>query len=319
MHNSQKRKGGQKCIADFNKNALENLENLRQSVINGNFHTSNYKSKVIYEPKKRTIYMLPYAPDRIVQHALMNVLIPYFEKMFISDSYACIKGRGQQKAVLRCSEFTRRNAYCLQCDIHHFYPSIDQNILSKMYHKKFKDKKLLKIIDDIIFSFPGDKNCPIGNYTSQWSGNFYLTSLDNYIKHDLKAKDYLRYCDDFLIFSNDKKYLHDCRVKIEAFIKSNLKLSFSKANVFSTKQGVDFCGYRTFGKYILMRKSTSLRMKRDMKKKYLAYKKGRLPPEKLLATVDSRIGWLKHGCSYNLRKSMNLDNIRKEILNAQVF
>ena len=316
MKETQLGKKKQYGVRLFNKEPEENLIKIRQQVLNGEFHTSKYKSKIIYEPKKRTIYMLPYMPDRIVQHAVMNVLIPYFEKIFISDSYACIDGRGSLKASQKCSEYVRRNKYALKCDIHHFYPSINQNILSAMYHKKFNDPRFLEIVDDIIFSFPGETNVPIGNYTSQWSGNFYLTPLDLYIKHELKCKDYVRYCDDFILFSDDKYYLHECRNKIEHFINTELKLTYSKDDVFSTRQGVDFCGYRSFGKYVLLRKSTALRMKRKIKDIPNKLEAGSLDQDKARAIIDSTAGWLKHANTYNLRNTMQLEAVRGIVTNA---
>lgn len=301
LHDSQLGKKQQKQVIEFNKNPAVNLEKIRQNVIKGKFHTSKYKSMIIYEPKQRVIYKLPYNPDRIVQHAVMNILRPILESMFIFDSYACVEGKGQMRASRRCSQFVRRNKYCLKCDIHHFYPSINHNILSAMLHNKIKDEKFMNIIDDIIYSFEGDSNAPIGNYTSQWFGNFYLTALDYYVKQELKVKDYLRYCDDFILFSNDKQFLHDCRKKIEKFIWDKLKLTYSKAYVFNTKQGVDFCGYRTFGKYVLLRKSTAKRLKRKVKKVYPTYSE-----EKRKASIASTLGWLKHCNSYNLKKKLEL-------------
>lgn len=305
LHDSQLGKKKQKQVIEFNKNPEVNLENIRQDVINGRFHTSEYKSMIIFEPKKRVIYKLPYNPDRIVQHAIMNVLKPIIEGMFIYDSYACVEGKGQTKASRRCSEFVRRNKYCLKGDIHHFYPSINHDILSEMFHNKIKDEKFMQIVDDVIYSFEGETNAPIGNYTSQWFGNFYLTKMDYFIKQELKVKDYLRYCDDFILFSNDKVFLHDCRRKIEKFIWDNLKLTYSKAFVFNTKQGVDFCGYRTFGKYLLLRKSTSKRLKRRVKI-YDKYEEKRRN-----ASIMSTLGWLKHCNSHNLKVKLGLDKYEK--------
>ncbi len=297
-------------VKRFEKNLDKNLEEVRQLVITKQFHTSPYKSRKIYEPKERIIYILPYAPDRIVQHAIMNTLVPIMEKLFISDSYACIAGRGQTAASLRTMEAVRRNKYCLKCDIHHFYPSINQNILSQMYHDKFKDKDFLEIMDDIIFSFPGGYNCPIGNYTSQWSGNFYLTPLDHFCKHELKIRDYIRYCDDFLLFSDDKAFLHDCRKRIEDFIGNNLELTYSKSDVFSVRQGIDFVGYRHFDNYILVRKSTAKRQKRKLIELPGMYENGLVSVDTMRSTIDSISGWLKHANAYNLKQSMGIDKIR---------
>ena len=301
MHESQLGRSKKKQIVKFNEDREGNTERLRQLVISGQFHTSAYHSMIVYEPKKRVIYKLPYYPDRIVQHAVMNIIRPILIGRFIHDSYACVEGKGQMRASQRCSQFVRRNQYCLKCDVHHFYPSIRHDILSEMFHKMIKDEKFMAILDDIIYSFEGETNAPIGNYTSQWFGNFYLTKLDYYIKQELKIKDYLRYCDDFLLFSNDKKYLHECRRKIEAFLWNELRLTYSKAYVFDVKQGVDFCGYRAFGKYMLLRKSTAKRIKRRVTHVYPRYTE-----EKRNASIASTMGWLKYCNSYNLKVKLGL-------------
>lgn len=307
---AKKRKSSRRDVIAFEKNLEKNLEEIRQLVVTKQFHTSPYKSRKIYEPKERIIYILPYAPDRIVQHAVMNILVPIMERIFIVDSYACIANRGQTKASLRTMEAVRRNKYCLKCDIHHFYPSINQSILSNMYHNKFKDKDFLEIIDDIIFSFPGGYNCPIGNYTSQWSGNFYLTPLDQYCKQELKIRDYIRYCDDFLLFGNNKAYLHECRRKIEDFIGVNLQLTYSKADVFNVKQGIDFCGYRHFDNYILVRKSTAKRQMKTIKRLPNWVESGKITTDNMRSIIDSTVGWLKHANAYNLKKAMKIDEMR---------
>lgn len=308
--NAIKRKGRQWQVRKFKRKEAENLEKVRQLVIRGEFHTSEYKSKIIYEPKKRVIYKLPFCPDRIVQHAVMNILKPILINLFIENTYACIEGRGQMRVSRKCSEYVRKYKYCLKCDIKSFYPSINQQILSDMYHRIIKDEKFLKVIDDIVFSFPGDHNCPIGNYMSQWSGNFYLTKLDNFVLHELKPGGYERYCDDFMLFSNDKQFLHTCRKRLEEFLWSELELKFSKSDVFNTKQGVDFCGYRTFGKYVLVRKSTAKRMKRRFRK---VLDSDIEDVEKLTGQVASCKGWLKHACSHHLYKSLRLDDIDLKI------
>lgn len=302
--NAIKGKSKQKQVREFKKSKEVNLEAIRQLVISGRFHTSKYRQMIIYEPKERIIYKLPFSPDRIVQHAIMNILKPIMRNLFIKDTYACIEGRGQHRASKRCSEFVRRNSYCVQGDCRKFYPSIDHKILSAMLHRIIKDDRFMAILDDIIFSFEGGKNCPIGNYCSQWFGNFYLSKLDNFVKHELKIKDYERFCDDFLMLGNDKKYLNYCMERVRSFLHEELLLECSKLELFKTKQGVDFCGYRHFGKYVLLRKSTA---KRD-KKKIRAYIEH---PEKyteefIAQSKASMLGSMKHCCSYNLQESLGL-------------
>lgn len=247
----------------------------------------------------------------------MNILEPILENLMIQNSFACIKGRGPLSASLKCSEFVRKYRYCLKGDIRKFYPSINQKILSAKFHRIIKDQRFMAILDDVIFSFPGGYNCPIGNYLSQWCGNYYLTEMDNYILHTLKPSGYERYCDDFLLFSNDKAFLHDCKAKIESFIYDRLELRFSKAQVFSVKQGVDFCGYRHFKGYVLVRKSTAKRLKRRFRKlnrKLDGTEKINLEKETGRAAAGN--GLMLHACTHRLRISVRYDEIIKK-LNAR--
>lgn len=292
-------KKSRKVVKKFLENEEINLEKVRQSVINGSFTTSPYRTRIVYEPKKRTIYKLPFSPDRIVQHAIMNLLRPIMEMKFIDNSFACIIGKGQQAAVKKCEEYVRRNEYCLKCDVSKFFPSIDHDILHNQISSFIKDKKFMDIIDDVIYSIEGKTNCPIGNYCSQWFGNFYLTELDNFIKHNLKIKCYERYCDDFLLFSNDKDELNKADAKIAVFLEERLKLHYSKHNLFKTKQGVDFCGYRVFKKYTLLRKRTAKRIKRKVMK--MTFNR------KSMSQLASYLGWLKHCNAYHLVKSLDLE------------
>ena len=280
--NARKHKTNRHYVKSFTE---QELENLRRNIIKGMYSVSPYKEMTIYEPKKRIIYKAEFK-DQIVQHAVMNILVPIFIPLFTNTCYACVPRKGTHSAVIKCSEYVRKYRYCLECDIHHFYPSVDQNILSSFLHKLIKDKKFMKIVDVIIFSFPGGKNIPIGNYTSQWFGNFYLSKLDNYIKHTLHMGKYIRYCDNFLIFSDNKYYLNYCKNKIELFLKNTLDLEYSKANVTNTSQGIDFCGYRCFKRYVLLRKRTA---KRWFKKK--------ITPK----NIPSFYGITKHCCSRNLK------------------
>lgn len=299
-----KGKSKQRQVMEFRRNEAENLEKVRRLVMSGRYRTSRYRERRIHEPKERVIYKLPFCPDRIVHHAVMNVLRPILTRKFIHGTYACIEGRGQHRASLKCSEYVRRNRYCLKCDVRKFYPSIDQRTLSAMLARTVKDRRFLALVDEIVFSFPGGKNCPIGNYCSQWFGNLYLSALDNFVKHELKCRCYERFCDDFLLFSDDKRWLAECRERIGAFLRDRLSLEFSKAEVLSVRQGVDFCGYRHFGKYVLARKSTAKRMKRRIAG--FRNDSGRHTEEHVAGSVASMRGWLKWCCSHNLRRSMGI-------------
>jgi len=171
---ARKGKSWQNAVKRVERNLEAHLGSLRESLVAKNFRTSSYRLKVIHEPKTRTIYRLPFYPDRIVQHALMNVIEPIWDAMFISDSYACRKGKGLHAGSRRTMEFVRRYKHCLKGDISKFYPSIDHDILFARVQQKIKCPDTLWLLGDIIYSLPGGKNVPIGNYTSQWFGNLYL-------------------------------------------------------------------------------------------------------------------------------------------------
>ena len=300
-------------VIKFNENIEVNLAAIRELLISKRFRTSTYHEKIIYEPKKRTIYVLPFSPDRIVQHALMNILAPIWERLFINDSYACISGRGIHSGSRRTMEFVRRNKYVLKCDISKFYPSIDQGILMKIIERKIKCRDTLWLLDEIAHSFPGGKNVPIGNYTSQWFGNLYLNELDQFVKSELHIRDYLRYCDDFCIFHNDKSVLHNSAEMIRNYIEEKLMLKFSKCTIFPVSQGVDFLGYRHFDNYILLRKSTARRVRKRLERLPKLYDRGEINAEQYRSSVSSTWGWLKHANTHNLAVAMKFYELMKKV------
>ena len=309
---ASKNKSTYREIKEFKKNVENNLKDIQTSLINKTFTTGKYRTKTLYEPKKRTSYILPFSPDRVVQHALMQVLIPILEPMFYEHSYACVKGRGPHKGSVRTTACVKRNKYVLKCDVKSFYCSVVHEILKKQIRRKVKCNDTLWLIDNIIDSYPNGRNVPIGNYTSQWFGNFYLTPLDYYIKQVLKVKDYIRYCDDFVLFSDDKKQLQQYKDQIISFCKNNLDLILSKKEIFPVARGVDYLGYRHFKHYKLVRKSTAKRTIKRIKAISLNAKKRLLI--KFRGQVASAKGVFKHANSYNLQRYLNIDSIHKRLV-----
>ena len=307
---AKRHKKWRRAVHTFEKHKEERINELHDSLVLHTFHTSKYKTKKIYEPKERLIYVLPFYPDRIVQHAIMNVLEPIWDNLLIYDCYSCRKGKGQHKASQRCIVNCKKYEFCMQFDIHKFYPSINHKILKNIIRKKIKDKNVLWLLDDIIDSIDGECNVPIGNYLSQWFGNIYMNELDMYVKHVLKIKTYERYCDDFLIFGNDKELLKRAGDLIERFIKEKLSLSLSKKSLFHTYQGVDFLGYRHFssGK-ILVRKRTAKRMKKKIRTNKYEFLTCRKQAYKIRSTVGSIKGWLCHANTYNLQVAIKLKEL----------
>lgn len=291
---AQKGKSKQYGVRIHNKNREENILKLHNSLISKIYKTSDYDIFKVFEPKERDVYRLPYFPDRICHHAIMNVLEPIFVAVFTSDSYSCIKGRGIHKAsynLRRSLKNQKETQYCLKLDIKKFYPNIDHDVLKMLIRKKFKDKDLLWLLDEIIDSAPG---LPIGNYLSQYLANFYLTYFDHWIKEDLNIKNYFRYADDIVILHSDKKVLHDILHMISSYLEMKLKLQVKENwQVFPVnKRGIDFVGYVHYHSHVRLRKSIKKRFARMLKKK----------PNK--ASVASYNGWLKHCNSKNLMKKL---------------
>lgn len=312
---AKKGKTWQNTIKTFDTDFDSNIMSIHEALKNKTFTTSEYKTMTITEPKLRTIYKLPFAPDRIIQHALMNVVEPIWDKMFIHNSYACRVGKGIHAGSKKTMEFVRNSKYCLKLDISKFYPSIDHDILFDIIKRKIKCKDTLWLFENIIYSFPGGRNTPIGNYTSQWFGNLYMNELDYFLKHEHHIKKYIRYCDDFCLFSNDKHLLNSMIPVIVNFLKDKLRLTLSKCDLFPVYRGVDFLGYRHFRDYILVRKSTVKRVKRRLRKLYQIISKGSFDAEKARSSIASTEGWLKWANAYNLKKSIGLESL-KEAVNA---
>lgn len=264
---ARKGKRHQYGVKIFDRDKEENLKKLQQSLINKTYRTSAYKIFTIHEPKERIIYKLPYFPDRICHHAVMNPLEHIFMKVFTQDTYSCIKKRGIHAALRKVRKVLKNKAetkYCLKLDIKKFYPSIDHEILKQLIRKKIKDKKLLWLLDEIIDSAPG---LPIGNYLSQYLANFYLTYFDHWMKETERIKNYFRYADDMVILASNKLILHNLLRKIKDYLKT-LKLEVKPNHqIFPVaERGIDFVGYVIFHTHTRLRKSIKQNFARMLKK-----------------------------------------------------
>lgn len=268
----------------------ENLLRLHETLTQKRYRTSEYSVFKIFEPKERIIYRLPYYPDRIVHHAIMNVLEPIFVSTFTADTYSCIKGRGIHKAFYRSSAAVRDvvNArYCLKLDVKKFFPSVDHGILKSLLRRKFKDEELLVLLDEIIDSTDG---LPIGNYLSAYLGNFYLTYFDHWLKEVKKLKTYFRYCDDMVILHSDKIYLHALRLEITEYLREMLRLEVKDNHqVFLVKsRGLDFVGYRSYPTHVLLRKKIKQNFINMIRHRYSE------------RSITSYMGWIGHCNGVNL-------------------
>jgi len=249
----------------------EYLSALQSMMLNRTFHTSKYTVFMRREGQKdRLIYKLPYYPDRICQWALIQVIEPILLKQFVSCTYSAIPGRGIHKAVKDIHAAIRKDPegmrYCLKLDVRKYYPSIDHTVLKTQLRRIFKDPGLLWLMDEIIDSTEGNVGIPIGNYFSQYAGNFYLSSFDHWIKEEKRVKHYFRYMDDICIFADNKEDLHALFLEVRDFMEQRLHLTIKDNwQVFPTfVRGLDFVGYRFFQHYTLLRKSTCQQFKRKM-------------------------------------------------------
>ena len=277
-------------VIEHDKNHEENINKLHEMLKNKTYKTSKYTTFKIFEPKERLIFRLPYYPDRIIHHAIMNILEPIFVSTFIINTYSCIKGRGIHaafNAVKTALKNIDETQYCLKLDIKKFYPSIDNNILKNLLRKKFKDNDLLWLLDEIVDSTQG---LPIGNYMSQTFANFYLSYFDHWLKEEIKIKYYFRYADDIVILSDNKQYLHKVLFDIKSYLNDNLKLTVkNNYQIFPVdKRGIDFIGYVFRHSYILLRKSIKQNFARMIKN------------NKNKQSIASYKGWSMHCDSKNL-------------------
>lgn len=291
-------------IKKHDKNQLQENEQLVRNMKDLTYHTSKYTTFKVYEPKERIIFRLPYYPDRITHHAIMNVLEPIFVDTFIDQTYACIKHRGIRKLSKdiqkALKDHPNETKYCLKLDIKKFYPSVDHAILYELLKHKIKDKQLLLLLHEIINSADG---VPIGNYLSQYFANFYLSYFDHWMKEEVKCKFYFRYADDVTIFSDNKEWLHNVLIAIKFYLKYVLKLTVkNNYQIFPIDgRGLDFVGYKFFHSHVLLRKSIKRRMWRLIHN----YKTHKISLAHLTRSLQSYFGWLKYCNSKHLLQKIH--------------
>lgn len=248
--------------------------------------------------KEREIFKPQFYPDQCIHWALMLYLEPILNKKMYHWNCASIKDRGIHHGMRKVKRILvddrKYTKYCLKLDVKKFYPSIDKQVLKNKFERIIKDKDVLWLINQIIDS--SEQGVPIGNYTSQWFANFYLTDLDHYIKEELKVKHYIRYMDDMVLFSNNKKELHKIKKKIDEFLEpEHLKIKENWQLFKTDSRPLDFLGYRFYRGYTTLRKSNFLRIKRRIKK---IYKKPELNYHDACAVLSYN-GWIVHSNGYN--------------------
>lgn len=323
--NAKKGKGWYKEVQEIDKDPDKYLKQIREMLINHTYRTSEYE--VFYKDdgrKKRRIYKLPYFPDRICQWAILQVIEPCIVSNLTTDTYSAIPERGIHKGLTKLQAAMWNDPeeckYCLKLDARHYYQSINHNILKEKYSRMFNDNELLWLLNEIIDSIQTadiedltaiylleedidpETGIPIGNYLSQYSGNYYFSSFDHWIKERKYVKYYFRYMDDIVIFGKTKEELFTLKKEIDVYFSNELKLNI-KGNwqVFpSYVRGVDFLGYRTFYKYTLLRKSTCQEMKKKMTAIRNKVEAGNMMNYSEWCSINSYKGWLKYADSFRL-------------------
>ncbi|MEK7078088.1 MAG: reverse transcriptase domain-containing protein [Patescibacteria group bacterium] len=285
---------------EFQLHLMDNILELHNELVSFTYQHGGYQAFNISDPKPRNIHKAT-VRDRLLHHAIYTILYPFFDKTFIADSFSCRKNKGTHKAIncfrslaYQVSQNNTKTCWILKCDIRKFFASIDHKILLKILAECIPDKNILWLLRNIIDSFhvKSDVGLPLGNLTSQLLVNIYMNEFDQFIKHQLKARYYIRYADDFVILSDDKNQLEKLILVIKEFLNDKLKLSLHKDKIFikTLYSGVDFLGWVHFEDHRILRTTTKRRMVKRIRESPR--------PE----TINSYLGLLRHGNTQKIRQ-----------------
>ncbi|MBI3888455.1 group II intron reverse transcriptase domain-containing protein [Candidatus Nomurabacteria bacterium] len=306
-------KGSKIDVLMFESELESNIFKLSRDLKNKSYKHGEYEGFYISDPKLRHIHKAT-VRDRVLHHAIFNILNPIFEPTFISNSFSCRIGKGTHKGIETLRGMLRKESrnntktcYVLKCDVRKFFDSIDHDILLAILNKKIKDPNIIWLLENIIESYTssasdllGRKGVPIGNLTSQIFANIYMNEFDQFIKHKLKVRYYARYTDDFVIVSRDRDYLLHILDSVNIFLRDSLFLHLhpEKVEILSYIKGIDFLGNIIFSTHTLIRKRTKKRIIRKFEDKIEAYRRGEVGKDKIKATLASYLGVLSHTDAY---------------------
>ncbi|MCA9464794.1 MAG: group II intron reverse transcriptase domain-containing protein [Nitrospira sp.] len=313
-------------VSTFFLNLETELVQVQTALRTRTYQPGPFRNFVIREKKPRMISAAPFR-DRVVHHALCQVIEPLFERRFLFDSYACRKGKGTHAAVDRASSYARRYRYVLKCDLAQFFPSIDHQVLLGLLQRRVQDPEVLWVITRIlghggsergpVWYFPGDdllapwtrsRGLPIGNQTSQFFGNVYLDPLDHVVKESLRCPGYVRYVDDFLLFADSKAWLHEAHAAVEDVCASlRVRLHARKCVVAPVSNGVTFLGYRLFPGYRRLDAGNVKRARRRFRRYDQEVRHGMRPAEQARACVQSWVAHAQHANTYRLCERLLAD------------
>jgi len=317
---AQRGKRSRPATAAFNFDLEGELLRLREELQGRSYRPGPYRTFHVHEPKTRLISAAPYR-DRVVHHALCNVVEPFFERGFIEDSYACRRGKGTHACVDRFQHYLRRYRYVLKCDVRKFFPSIDHELLLGRLDRRIADRDVMWLARLIVehsnpqeaagLYFPGDdlftpaerrRGLPIGNLTSQFFANVYLDGFDHFVRERLRPGGYVRYSDDFALFADDKAFLWDCLTACrERLAGLRLALHADKCQVFPAGQGAPFLGYRVLPGKRRLAPTNGWGMVRRLRRMQAAYSRGRIGLEAVRSSIHAWLGHAGHADTLGLR------------------
>jgi len=321
---ARKGKRSKKAVQEFEFNLEENLLQLKRELEDGSYQPHPLRQFVVMDPKTRVISASHFR-DRVVHHALCNIIQPVFERTFIDDSYANRVGKGTRKALDRFDRFKRKVGkngrivngakddnmvvgYILKADIRHYFDTVDHDVLMGLIGRRISDERILalvrKILKNHVTDSPG-KGMPIGNLTSQFFANLYLNELDYFVKHQLRAGFYIRYVDDFVIMHNSEKILLQWKRQIASFLETlKLELHPEKSKVYPLHNGVNFLGCRVFYHHKLLKKSNLMAIENRLVEFKKSYDRNETTYEKIMQSLESWMAYARHANTYKLRKDI---------------
>lgn len=301
-------KRGRVDVQEFELYVMDHLLELHKELAEKTYRHSKYESFVIVDPKRRLIHKAS-VRDRVLHHALYRMLYPYFDRTFASDSFSCRDGKGMHKAIDRFRVFAgkvsqnhTRTCWVLKCDIKQFFGSIDHRILMRILKQHIHDSDVVWLLEKIIESFETENRryvgLPLGNLTSQLFSNVYMNRFDQFVKHKLKIKYFVRYADDFVFLSQDQKFLQSMIPTIRSFLLFDLHLVLHPSKIFlkTFASGVDFLGWTHFPDHRIVRSVTKRRMMR------------RIDVHPTEETIQSYLGLLSHGNTNGLKNEINFNS-----------
>ncbi len=298
-------KRAKRDVQEFQVHLMDNIFSLHHDITSHTYRHGGYHAFNISDPKPRVIHKAS-VRDRLLHHAIYRKLYPFFDRTFIADSYSCRNGKGTHKALNRFQEFgsivsknNTRTCLVLKCDIRKFFANIDHEVLFRVVREHISDQNILLLLQEVVSSFSSVKSgvgLPLGNLTSQLLVNIYMNEFDQFMKHKLKVKYYIRYADDFVVFSENRSLLERHILDIHAFLHTKLKLELhpQKVSIATLASGIDFLGWVHFLDHRVLRTTTKNRIVKKMKN----YPR----PE----TISSYRGVLKHGDTYKVQKRLGI-------------